>query len=118
MSIRDVARINKERHQREVDAKHSQEADARPEPFHRAIKFLLEQAIQNNRDCRPEADHYLRLLDAEYADAEKLKALDAPPPKPEEEEEEPAAIAEAPGQESIAEQVRRTPSRRFQRRAS
>ena len=68
--------------------RHSLEAQARPDAMHRAIHFLLHQAMINNQDIAPEARHHLATLDREMADNQKLIEIGEKP-----EEEKPAVPA-------------------------
>lgn len=68
--------------------RHNLEAQARPDSMHRAIHFLLHQAIVNNNDVGPEARHHLATLDREMADAQKLVEIGEEP-----EREQPPVIA-------------------------
>jgi hypothetical protein len=61
--------------------RHSLEAQARPDAMHRAVHFLLHQAIVNNNDIGPEARHHLATLDREMADSQKLVEIGEEPEK-------------------------------------
>ncbi len=79
MSIRDAVTQNAELQQQRIDEKHSKEAEARPDPVHRAVHFLLQQIVLNNRDAKREADYHMRQLDEELAVPEKLDEIPADP---------------------------------------
>jgi hypothetical protein len=87
-------------------AKRSKEAKARPDAMHRAVRFLLEQAVLNNRDIKLEAEHHQEILDAELGNAKELEALKKAAPRPEvvkaapQEDGEPEA--EVPAQDTAA----------------
>jgi hypothetical protein len=108
MAIRDAAQQARDR---AIDAAMTKEAETRPEPLHRAVRFLLQEAIQNNRDCRPAAEHHLRILDKEYGDTEKLAELE-PSPKP---VAVPAAETAPAAENENQPRPPVRPSRRFQR---
>ena len=55
-----------------ADKKRHKEKKARPDSMHRAVKFLLEQAVLNNRDIKVEAQEHLDTLDAELGDPKEI----------------------------------------------
>jgi hypothetical protein len=71
-----------------IAQRRSKEAEARPDAMHRAVHFLLHQAMLNNNDIAPEARHHLATLDREMADSQKLVEIGE---KPETESDAPAA---------------------------
>jgi len=71
-----------EKQQAAIKAQRKLEAEARPDPIHRAVIFLLRQAMQNNRDCRNEAQDYIEVLDSSFAEPEKLAEIENPPAAP------------------------------------
>ena len=91
MSIRDAVTKNAELQQQRIDEKHEKEIAARPDAMHRAVHFLLQQIVLNNRDAKREADFHMRQLDEELAVPEKIEEI---PPDPD--PTETAAEAAAP----------------------
>jgi hypothetical protein len=56
---------------------HSEEAKLRPDPLHRAVRFLLIEIAKNNRDIAPDAAFHLDQLDIELAPAVAQRAAAA-----------------------------------------
>jgi hypothetical protein len=64
-----------------IEERHQAEAEVRPDAQHRALIFLLKQAMQNNRDCSREAKFHIRELDALLCpDPSKVEDLDTVSP--------------------------------------
>jgi hypothetical protein len=96
---------------RNPEKKRAQEKKKRPDSMHRAVKFLLEQAKQNNRDITVEADHHLSTLDDELGNKKEIGPVVMPTA---------AAAATAPAPPAPAEPAQDTAallrqSRRFRR---
>lgn len=79
MSIRN-AEEGRQRQQDERAEKRRKEAEARPDAMHRAVRFLLNAAVENNPDIADEARHHLETLDTEMANPDKVAELDKPAP--------------------------------------
>lgn len=75
MSKADEELKNRQAMEERAARRHSLEAEARPDAMHRAVHFLLHQAIMNNNDIGPEARHHLATLDSEMANAQKLAEI-------------------------------------------
>jgi hypothetical protein len=78
MSIKDAEEA-KERQEQQRAERRGKEAQARPDPVHRAIVFLLRECMQNNPDAAVEAKHHLATLDKEFANPEKVLEIEHPP---------------------------------------
>lgn len=94
------------------EKKRAKEKKARPDSMHRAVKFLLEQAVMNNRDIKVEAQHHLDTLDAELGDTKEIAKPSGPVQMP-----APAAAAAAPPPQEPAQDTAALlrQSRRFKR---
>jgi len=115
MSIKTTAaEINRAKQQARIDEKHQREAEARPEPMHRAVHFLLQQAIQHDRDCTKEAEFHLKTLDEAFGQKEQIAQLERQAEEsPVETAEQATPTNETPETEKKPEENPVTRSRRF-----
>ena len=81
MSIQN-AETAREKQEQRIAEKHTKEADARPDPMHRAVHFLLLQAKANNRDCAREANYHIQSLDETLGEPQKLEEVGEAIPEP------------------------------------
>lgn len=116
MSIRNDSEKNRKKLESQRDERRHKEAEARPESMHRAVHFILNQIIENNRDARPEAEYLMRTLDEEFGNPEVLNKPAVIEQPQQEEAEETASGAPDSSPTAIAAQVRRQSSR-FRRSA-
>jgi hypothetical protein len=94
---------SRELHQQEISERRRLEAAARPNVEHRALVFLLKEAVRNNRDIGPDAAWHIQNLDeAMKTDSEALAQLENPAP---------AADPAAPDDKDTAAGAGRTSSR-------
>jgi hypothetical protein len=113
MSIRETAAEEaRQRQNQQIEARHSKEAEARPDAMHRAVVFCLRQIALNNRDASREVAHHIETLDKELGNPEKVAQLEPAPagtPATASEGQQPATADAAPPANTIK------TSRRFQR---
>lgn len=62
-----------------LEDRRERERAARPDAIHRAIHFLMQQIVQNNRDATPEARHHMETLDRELGNPEALAEQEPQP---------------------------------------